>query len=383
MLFPYNTDAPIYYRPITTISLILINTLVFVLQCANIEASVPYMLAVGDGMHPIQWLTANFMHADPMHLICNMIFLWSFGLIVEGKLGPIKTLIWYLVIGIVHGATIQILMLWGTPGYCLGASAVIYGFMAMCLIWAPENSLDCVLLISFRPFFFEVPIKIFVGLYVGLDVLVLILLKGQLSTEFLHTAGALLGFVVGIVLLKTNRVDCEYWDLFSVWAGLHRLTPEERQKRENDRPEVKKRKEEEYQKQQILLESEIRRALHAKHVVPAIRLLERMKRSFPNWTLNENELLLYIQLLSDKSHSKEAIAAMQEYLARFHTKAAVVRLRLAKLFFEMENLQAASNVLKEIDSTALDARQLALYRKFQMRTNQNSQAGLYDLAEED
>ena len=65
----------------------------------------------------------------------NMIALWAFGLVVEGKLGACKTLFVYLGIGVLHGAIVQFLMLGGAQNYCLGASAIIYGFMAMCLIW--------------------------------------------------------------------------------------------------------------------------------------------------------------------------------------------------------------------------------------------------------
>ena len=90
------------------------------------------MLEVGGSIHPTQWLTCcNFMHADPMHLIGNMICLWAFGLVVEGKLGACKTLFVYLGIGVAHGAIVQFLTLGSHHTYCLGASGVIYGFMAI------------------------------------------------------------------------------------------------------------------------------------------------------------------------------------------------------------------------------------------------------------
>ena len=69
------------------------------------------VLEHGNGLHPAQWLTSHFAHADMMHLVGNMAFLWSFGLIVEGKLGWWKTLVTYLGVGIVHGAFTQLVML--------------------------------------------------------------------------------------------------------------------------------------------------------------------------------------------------------------------------------------------------------------------------------
>jgi len=34
-----------------------------------------------------------------------------------------------------------------------------------------------------------------------------------------HSVGALLGFVIAVVLLKFKWVDCENWDLFAVMQG--------------------------------------------------------------------------------------------------------------------------------------------------------------------
>ena len=50
-----------------------------------------------------------------------------------------------------------------------------------------------------------------------------------MSTALLHTAGALVGSGVGLWMLKTDRVDCEGWDIFSVWAGKHEMTDEQLQ----------------------------------------------------------------------------------------------------------------------------------------------------------
>jgi len=125
--FPYSTDAPIYYWPITTVCIIVANILVFLFELYDFEQAQWLMLEVGHGLHPVQWLTCHFMHAGFMHLIGNMISLWAFGLVIEGKLGPWKTLLVYLGIGVVHGAFVQIAMLGHEPNYCLGASAVIYG----------------------------------------------------------------------------------------------------------------------------------------------------------------------------------------------------------------------------------------------------------------
>ena len=99
-----------------------------------------YALTLGDGLHPIQWLTHNFLHFGIIHLAGNMIFLWAFGIVVEGKLGaevpgdlpghrdPAR--------GLVQG----LLLRSGLEGNAAGASAVIFGLLAICMVWAPGTS---------------------------------------------------------------------------------------------------------------------------------------------------------------------------------------------------------------------------------------------------
>ena len=87
-----------------------------------------------------------------------MLFLWAFGIVVEGKLGPVKYLLAYLLIGTLHGAFVQILLRTSSLNLpAAGASAVIYGLMAICMIWAPRNELytTVILTAGFRIWVFQ------------------------------------------------------------------------------------------------------------------------------------------------------------------------------------------------------------------------------------
>ncbi len=100
IIIPTGTDAPIYHRPYATASIIVINIALFfvVPPPAKIDPSVNamvrpvhtnfdrYALTIGDGQHPVQWLTHSFLNRGWVHLGVNMIFLWVFGIVVEGKL---------------------------------------------------------------------------------------------------------------------------------------------------------------------------------------------------------------------------------------------------------------------------------------------------------
>ena len=98
--FPYHTDAPLYHYPIGTVLLIVINVLMFAATWSQDPQTYDSLILPFDTIQPTQWVTSAFMHVDIMHLAGNMLFLWSFGLIVEGKLGWYRFLPLYLGIAI-------------------------------------------------------------------------------------------------------------------------------------------------------------------------------------------------------------------------------------------------------------------------------------------
>jgi membrane associated rhomboid family serine protease len=387
MFFPYNTDAPIYYLPIITVCMIVLNVVVFVCSAGSSESELVlcFALEVGNGLHPYQWLTNNFLHGDFMHLLGNMFSFWAFGLVVEGKLGWLKTLSVYLGIGIIYGAFVQIIMLGGDFGYCLGASAIIFGMMAMCLVWAPENSMECLLLLRFRPFFFEVRIRTLVALSLFLQIFMLILMGGRLSSEFLHIVGAFVGFVVGIWLLKSGQVNCENWDIFSIWAGRNRMTDLELIKHEAGQAKTKKRRAEQISKQKKLLLEEIHLAIQNETPFPAFIIMQRMKLKFPNDKIPESDLLQLIRLLIEKQFWLESIEAMNVYLCCYGERSLVVRLNLARVLIRTNKPRAAKRVLTQIDRQLLDDSQTQIFHSLIDYADKTAaamdQQGIYELAE--
>jgi len=84
-------------------------------------------LGVADG----QWwrlLSAMWLHAHPLHLALNAIFLWRFGDYVERLLGPVVFLIVYVLAGVVASAvSLQF------HGLSVGASGAIFGLVGVLL----------------------------------------------------------------------------------------------------------------------------------------------------------------------------------------------------------------------------------------------------------
>ncbi len=71
MLFvPYSTDAPIYYLPFATGTIIVANVVIFfattfqVFPLGKLEVEdIEWLILEFDQINPIQWITGSFMHA--------------------------------------------------------------------------------------------------------------------------------------------------------------------------------------------------------------------------------------------------------------------------------------------------------------------------------
>lgn len=219
-LLPWNTDAPIYHRPWGTIALIVLNVCVFACQLFDPTVAGRFELHYGDGFTPLQWVTSNFIHGGVIHLLGNMVFLWGFGLVVEGKLGWQRFIPVYLLIGAMECALEQ-LIFWNSSGTTLGSSSITFGLMAMCLVWAPRNELQVLYVIGFRGGLADLSIVIFAVLHLAMSLVWLaidLMVWGQ-SSEWFHFFGAAIGGTLAVLMLKAKLVDCEGWDLFSVLSG--------------------------------------------------------------------------------------------------------------------------------------------------------------------
>ena len=79
----------------------------------------------------------------------------------------------------------------------LGASGVVYGLLGTAMIWAPRNELTCAyFFVAFIRVFsgiWEVPIVVFAGLYLGMELLAAGWEGFGLSSAFAHMTGAIWG----------------------------------------------------------------------------------------------------------------------------------------------------------------------------------------------
>src|SRR5437762_9195222 len=134
MIFPIRTDRRLHHTPWMNYAIIGVNIAVYLLLMSDEELKRRFMLYP---LHPrlYQFFTYQFLHADPMHIIGNMLFLYIFGNNVCDKMGNFGYLGFYLAGGVFAGIT-QILT---SRGAALGASGSIAAVTGAYLVLLPYS----------------------------------------------------------------------------------------------------------------------------------------------------------------------------------------------------------------------------------------------------
>lgn len=366
LLFPYSTNAPVYYWPFTTLGLILANVVIFIAMTSGaIPNADEWMLWYGEGLHPLQWITNIFTHADIVHLVGNMLFLWIFGLVVEGKLGWGKFLSCYLGIGVFHSMLEQLVMLNYTgsvPG-AVGASAAIFGIMAMAAIWAPLNEIEIFYIAIFRTGTFEVSIAVMSFCYTMLELAYVLIFGTAAASSLLHLSGFLVGLPLAIVLLKLKLVDCEGWDAFHVWSGNYGGFKEE----PDDAPEmadIAERSQQRDENQLVQAKTQLQQYVKGGNLAAALLLYEKMRHIGGGLVLDRQPLFALIKQLQATNRFRESAPLLAELIRRFPEGADTARVKLAQIcVVELDRPAKALEVLQDIDPSRLSPPQLALAKK--------------------
>jgi membrane associated rhomboid family serine protease/Zn-finger nucleic acid-binding protein len=144
VILPVGDENPRQHFPWATISLILINLVVFACQIIFVShpqaflykyGAVPANIMSGKNIHAL--FSSIFIHMGFLHIIGNMFFLWVFGDNVEDVFGPVKFLILYFICGIA-GDIIFAFTHSGITLPVVGASAAISGLMGAYLVMFPK-----------------------------------------------------------------------------------------------------------------------------------------------------------------------------------------------------------------------------------------------------
>ena len=377
VLAPINTDAPIYHWPRATVGLIAANLVAFLAIRSGalgefVDVVARYGLVHGAGLKPWQWITSNFVHRDWLHLAGNMLFLWGLGLVVEGKIGWRKFLILYLTLGIVECALeqtafgfIRFQSLGFFKFHSYGSSAIVFGLLAVALVWAPKN--DLVVAFGFPAFgigTFDVSISLFAFFVLGVQGLLVWWIG---PAVLLHLIGMVLGFVAATAMLRWGLVDCEGWDLFSVLRGrpgtavdADNYTPiEERPVTERPTPEVPAaRKMADPERGAVLKKvktiNRVRVLLKQDRPRDAYDRLRRTQHLLTDWHLPAEDHLQLAEALQRSGHANEAVMLWEEFLEQHPRSTDHIRIAAAEVALEEHRRpNAALRLLEPLNADRL------------------------------
>lgn len=402
MFIPVGTDAPLYHRPVATVGLIVTNVGVFIASCW-LSGAIFGIGTVGHGfeetptigqklvsffclnfgtINPLQWLTANFMHADPIHLIGNMIFLWSFGLIVEGKVGWWKFLAIYLSIGIAQSGFEQIATFpFLSEGGSLGASSAIFGLLAICIVWAPQNEFNIVFLWSwFYAATFEMSVLAFGSFMLFMEIMEVALSGLTITSGLLHLMGAVPGFAIGFGMLVFRFVDCEGYDLIAVYKGEEgerKTISRDEEKRLAQIAEVQQQEQAQaYAEGMAWIDQYLSKGLHQ----GALGRFQALRRAVPGVKWKKEHLYEVIRGFHGEKKYVETIPLMNEYIDLFPNEAGPMQLKLAQIYLvHAERPHKALHIAQAIPDDRLFQEQLAMRKKLINAAKRKIEDGAIDL----
>lgn len=417
-MIPISTDAPIYHYPIATVTMIVVNVLFFLAFCRNADDEVPHfydengqeiplldveremerlaaesdekarqylegldfdwgwspyaMLSLEFGkVRPWQWLTNNFMHANWEHLIGNMIFLWAFGLIVEGKAGAVIFSAIYLGMGTFYGMMLQLGSLpFLDSGGALGASAVIFALLALCIIWAPANEFT---IFAFR-FIFDIPILVYGGLFVLKEIVFWALSGFVLDSELLHILGFAVGVPVGVYLVRSGRVDCEGWDIFSYLGGttgkdskVAKAASRKQATRENEQKNIgpnassPKPAAPAANTGTVSLLDQVKDAISVGQFLTALRLQEQLMKNNPTLKWRQADLYAIIGGVLKSNELELAERLIEQHLTLFIEKQTSLNFTLCKVKMALGRPHEARAILDGMNEAFLNDKEREQY----------------------
>lgn len=205
-MIPIKDDIPTRTTPVLTITLIVINTLVFIYELTlNQNELMKFVYTYGLLPNDIfslrldKVLTSMFIHGNFSHLFGNMLFLWIFGNNVEDALGKGKFLLFYFLSGLSAGFLQSAVSIafgnLNTP--MIGASGAISGVLAGYVKLYPEARILTII----PPFIFipfVLPAWFFIGYWFFIQIMFAIAVPPIYGgvAWYAHVGGFIAGWVL-------------------------------------------------------------------------------------------------------------------------------------------------------------------------------------------
>ncbi|HOS79905.1 MAG TPA: rhomboid family intramembrane serine protease [Anaerolineae bacterium] len=231
-MIPIRDSIPGEHFPMVTVSLILVNVVVFLVEWLIGPAIEPLINTFGvtpvrimtEWSNPLVLLTlftAMYLHAGWAHLIGNMIYLGVFGNNVEDRMGHGRFFLFYTLSGLAAWAA-QIAAAPNSTLPGIGASGAIAGVLGAYLLLFPRASVEVVVPLPLLFTTFDLPALVVLGGWFLVQ-----FLNGLMTISVVTQTGGVAwwahigGFVAGMVLMplfrRKRRVSVSPYDVSELW----------------------------------------------------------------------------------------------------------------------------------------------------------------------
>ena len=205
--------------PVATVVLILLNVLVFlyelILPPDGLDAMVhtwglvPSRLMALELGGFVRLFSSMFVHSGFMHLGGNMLYLWIFGDNIEGALGSVRFVFFYLLCGL-GAAMAQVLVGPFSDLPMVGASGAISGVLGAYLLLFPRVSVESLLLVGYFVRRIRVPAVVVLGLWIVTQLFSGVMSLGMEATGGVAFFAHIGGFASGLVLVNVFKRERWY-----------------------------------------------------------------------------------------------------------------------------------------------------------------------------
>lgn len=217
-MIPIRDRNPSGSFPFVTVSLILVNVVVFLIelslgprldsflfQFGIVPIKVIYSADIPDSNFVntyFPFLSYMFLHGGFLHLIGNMWYLWIFGDNIEDWLGRPRFILFYFICG-VGSAIVHVYFNRQSGIPCVGASGAIAGVLGAYMVTFPRARVLIILPLFIIWQIIELPAIFVLGFWFLMQFFI-----GAAAISSAHGGGVAWwahvgGFVLGIILIKT------------------------------------------------------------------------------------------------------------------------------------------------------------------------------------
>jgi len=198
MFFPYKDDNPRILIPYVTYSILAVNVLVFVYQTFLMGPMAQQVFTLRFGLIPAHFwggeagtvleyhrellghteirllpgivtlFTAPFIHAGWIHIIGNMLFLYVFADNVEGALGHVRFVLFYLLTALAAGF-LHLVVVPGSMLPVVGASGAVSGVLGAYLVRYPRARIHVLVFIVIFITTIRLPAMVVLGFWFAIQ----------------------------------------------------------------------------------------------------------------------------------------------------------------------------------------------------------------------